>query len=70
MVGRAGVLCGIFWLQKELQREIVPATTIQKICDAMLESGVKYSHNHRSPIPLMYAYYGTEYLGRNGSFSF
>ena len=31
----------------------------------MLESGVKYSHKHRSPIPLMYAYYGTEYPSKN-----
>ncbi|CAL1300919.1 unnamed protein product [Larinioides sclopetarius] len=63
LVGRAGYLSGILFLQKVFESEILPEEKVIKLCDAIVQSGVKYSKKHRSPCPLMYAYYGTEYLG-------
>lgn len=36
---------------------------VMAILDAMIESGQRYAASHRSPVPLMYQYYNTEYLG-------
>ncbi|XP_045196539.2 lanC-like protein 3 [Mercenaria mercenaria] len=61
-VGRAGYLCGIMNLHKKLGRQVVSDGVIQKICSVVVESGRKYVERNPS-IPLMYAYYDTEYLG-------
>ncbi|XP_047502916.1 lanC-like protein 3 [Penaeus chinensis] len=63
LVGRAGYLAGVLWLQSELQCNVLQEGAIHAILDAMLESGCQYSKAHRSPMPLMYQYYKTEYLG-------
>ncbi|GBN01374.1 LanC-like protein 3 [Araneus ventricosus] len=63
LVGRAGYLSGILFLQKVFESEILPEEKVIKLCSTIVQSGVKYSKKHRSPCPLMYAYYGTEYLG-------
>ncbi len=39
---------------------------LYKLCEAILQAGKKYSQRHKSPSPLMYSYYQTEYLGENG----
>ncbi|KAF3812722.1 hypothetical protein GH733_019085 [Mirounga leonina] len=36
---------------------------IKSICQAILDSGKQYAMKKRKPFPLMYSYYGTEYLG-------
>lgn len=38
---------------------------IKSICQAIIESGKQYARKKRKPFPLMYSYYGTEYLGKN-----
>lgn len=63
-VGRAGYLCGILWLRKILGRDIISQKDIFEICSSIIQSGRQYSHSRRSPAPLMYAYYDTEYLGK------
>ncbi len=63
LVGRAGFVCGALWLSKSLGRQVIPLDSILKICDKLLASGREYSRRRRSPCPLMYEYYGTEYLG-------
>lgn len=40
---------------------------IKSICQAIIESGKQYARRKRKPFPLMYSYYGTEYLGKNTS---
>ena len=45
--------------------QVVPKTSMDALHDATVHSGRQYSKRHHSPCPLMYAYYGTEYLGRN-----
>ena len=62
-VGRAGYICGAMWLRQRFGHDIVPLPKLHKICDSMLESGRLYSQRKRSPSPLMYSYYDTEYLG-------
>ncbi|XP_068244503.1 lanC-like protein 3 [Palaemon carinicauda] len=63
LVGRAGYLSGLLWLRSELGCEVLEDSSVNSILDVMVESGQQYSSARRSPIPLMYQYYKTEYLG-------
>jgi len=38
-------------------------SSLVAVCKAIVDSGRLYAAKHRSPAPLMYAYYKTEYLG-------
>lgn len=62
-VGRAGYLCGLLMLHKLTGQQVVSQELIDEICSAIIKSGKEYSKRHRSPSPLMYAYYDTEYIG-------
>ncbi|KAG6937382.1 LanC like 3, partial [Chelydra serpentina] len=62
-VGRAGYLCAALVLKQKLGMEILTPVQIRSICQAILESGKQYAVKKRKPCPLMYSYYGTEYLG-------
>uniref|UniRef100_A0A224XD49 LanC-like protein 3 homolog n=1 Tax=Panstrongylus lignarius TaxID=156445 RepID=A0A224XD49_9HEMI len=62
-VGRAGYICGALWLNKEFKKQVIPEDLINKVCHSLVESGKNHAHRHRSPCPLMYTYYGIEYLG-------
>lgn len=69
-VGRAGYLAGILWLTRELGEPVEPPERIHKICDYIFLSGKDYACKHNSPCPLMYEYYGTEYVGAAHGVSF
>uniref|UniRef100_A0A3B4GRS0 LanC-like protein 3 n=1 Tax=Pundamilia nyererei TaxID=303518 RepID=A0A3B4GRS0_9CICH len=62
-VGRAGYLCAALVLKQKLGIEILSKDQIKSICQAIIESGKQYARKKRKPFPLMYSYYGTEYLG-------
>uniref|UniRef100_A0A3Q2D5F7 LanC like family member 3 n=1 Tax=Cyprinodon variegatus TaxID=28743 RepID=A0A3Q2D5F7_CYPVA len=62
-VGRAGYLCAALVLKQKLGIEILSKDQIKYICQAIIESGKQYARRKRKPFPLMYSYYGTEYLG-------
>ncbi|XP_006273715.3 lanC-like protein 3 [Alligator mississippiensis] len=62
-VGRAGYLCAALVLKQKLGMEVLTPVQIRSICQAILESGKQYAVKRRKPFPLMYSYYGTEYLG-------
>ncbi|XP_077155772.1 lanC-like protein 3 [Ranitomeya variabilis] len=62
-VGRSGYLCAALVLKQKLGMEVLTPAQIKSICVAILESGKQYSKKKRKPFPLMYSYYGTEYLG-------
>ncbi|XP_053313402.1 lanC-like protein 3 [Spea bombifrons] len=62
-VGRSGYLCAALVLKQKLGTEVLTAAQIKSICQAILESGKQYARKKRKPFPLMYSYYGTEYLG-------
>lgn len=62
-VGRAGYLCGVLNLRQKLNTKVVDDEIVQRLLRVLYESGHKYSKDHRSSSPLMYSYYGTEYLG-------
>ncbi|XP_061827309.2 lanC-like protein 3 [Nerophis lumbriciformis] len=62
-VGRAGYLCAALVLRQKLAIEILNKDQIKSICTAIIESGKQYAKRKRKPFPLMYAFYGTEYLG-------
>ncbi|XP_067372677.1 lanC-like protein 3 isoform X2 [Channa argus] len=62
-VGRAGYLCAALVLKQKLGIEILSKDQIKSICQAIIESGKQYARRKRKPFPLMYSYYGTEYLG-------
>lgn len=63
-VGRAGYLYGVLWLEKVFGGKIVADQDILELCSAIMESGRKYSERNKSVFPLMYSYYGKEYLGK------
>uniref|UniRef100_A0A6B2EBH6 LanC-like protein 3 homolog n=1 Tax=Phlebotomus kandelakii TaxID=1109342 RepID=A0A6B2EBH6_9DIPT len=63
LVGRAGFLSGVFWLQRTLPQTPFTADQILEICESMVQSGVEYSHRNGSILPLMYEYHHSEYLG-------
>ncbi|XP_044297830.1 lanC-like protein 3 [Varanus komodoensis] len=62
-VGRAGYLCAALVLKQKLGLEVLTPAQIKSVCQAILESGKQYALRKRKPVPLMYSYYGTEYLG-------
>lgn len=64
LVGRAGYLSGVLWLEKVFGKGTFPAKDINELCKCIVESGRKYAQHHRSPCPLMYSYYDVEYLGQ------
>ena len=45
--------------------QVVPVSSLVAVCKAIVDSGRSYAAKHRSPAPLMYAYYKTEYLGNS-----
>uniref|UniRef100_F1L4V0 LanC-like protein 3 n=1 Tax=Ascaris suum TaxID=6253 RepID=F1L4V0_ASCSU len=63
LVGRAGFLAAVLNLRLVLKEEILSDIRLKAIINKVLESGRTYARRHRSPSPLMYQYYGTEYLG-------
>lgn len=63
LVGRAGFLSGIYWLNQTLQPKPFAADAIVELCESIIQSGRQYSKAKRSIFPLMYQYHGTEYLG-------
>ncbi|XP_029162376.1 lanC-like protein 3 homolog [Nylanderia fulva] len=62
-VGRAGFLYGALWLNRMMKNTVVPLDMMHEIARTIVASGQMYARVHNSPCPLMYAYYGTEYLG-------
>jgi len=62
-VGRAGYLCGLLVLRNKLGVKIINDGTAHEICKVVVESGRHYAAKTKAKIPLMYAYYDTEYLG-------
>ncbi|XP_059895527.1 LOW QUALITY PROTEIN: lanC-like protein 3 [Gadus macrocephalus] len=61
--GRTGYLCAALVLKQKLGFEILRKEQIKAICHAIIDSGKQYAKKKRKPFPLMYSYYGTEYLG-------
>ncbi|XP_011859511.1 PREDICTED: lanC-like protein 3 homolog [Vollenhovia emeryi] len=62
-VGRSGYLYGALWLNRMMERIVVPLDIMHEIARTIIASGKTYVQVHNTPCPLMYAYYGTEYLG-------
>lgn len=69
-VGRAGYLAGALWISRELQTSVFTNEELYKICDVMVACGREYATKHKSPCPLMYHYYNTEYIGAAHGISF
>lgn len=63
LVGRAGYLSGCYWLNDVLPEKKITDDDLISICQLIIISGREYSKLNNSPLPLMYQYHGTEYLG-------
>ncbi|XP_062138287.1 lanC-like protein 3 homolog isoform X1 [Drosophila sulfurigaster albostrigata] len=63
LVGRAGYLSGCYWLNDVLPEKKITDDDLVSICQLIITSGREYSKINNSPLPLMYQYHGTEYLG-------
>lgn len=63
LVGRAGYLGGIYFLNTNLSEKAFQDNQIMEICNSIIASGREYSKRNNSRLPLMYQYHGSEYLG-------
>lgn len=63
LVGRAGFLSGVYWLNQTLKQKPFSGDEVIELCESIVQSGRQYSKAKRCTIPLMYQYHGTEYLG-------
>lgn len=63
LVGRAGYLSGCYWLNNNIDSKPIHDEIIQNLLETTIESGRQYAMKNNSPLPLMYQYHGTEYLG-------
>lgn len=63
LVGRAGFLSGVYWLNQNISPPPFNDFQILEICESMVESGRQYSRQNSSPMPLMYQYHDSEYFG-------
>lgn len=63
LVGRAGYLSGVYWLNENFGQKIFDDKMILPIIEIMLKSGREYSKKNNSDFPLMYQYHKSEYLG-------
>jgi hypothetical protein len=54
---------GALWLEQALGAPVLPREELYALCDVTVESGRRYASRVRSPSPLMFQYYATEYLG-------
>ncbi|XP_039961818.1 lanC-like protein 3 homolog [Bactrocera neohumeralis] len=63
LVGRAGFLSGCYWLNDILCEKKITDDDIISICQMIINSGREYAKKTNAPLPLMYQYHGTEYLG-------
>lgn len=62
-VGRAGFLAACDLLNRRIGRTIISNETISPLCSTIIESGRRTSKLLNSECPLMYTYYGTDYIG-------
>jgi lantibiotic modifying enzyme len=63
LVGKAGFLSGIYWLNQQITPKPFSPEDIQQVCQRITKTGREYSKRHHSPFPLMYDYHDSEYLG-------
>ncbi|XP_058448676.1 lanC-like protein 3 homolog [Malaya genurostris] len=63
LVGRAGYLSGAYWLNQVLSEKPIKNDIIEDVCDKLIKRGREYSRSKRCPLPLMYEYHDSDYLG-------
>lgn len=63
LVGRAGFLSGVYWLNQTIRPKPFTDNSIIELCESIVQSGRQYSKAKRCSFPLMYQYHSTEYLG-------
>lgn len=63
LVGRAGFLSGVYWLNETVTPKPFTGDAIIELCESIIQSGQEYSKAKRSTFPLMYQYHSTKYLG-------
>lgn len=63
LVGRAGFLAGIYYMNQNIEPKPFTNGKILDICTIMINSGRKYAAEEELDIPIMFQYHGREYLG-------
>lgn len=63
LVGRAGYLSGAYWLNHVLPSKPIQNYVIKDVCKVLITRGRKYSTSREAPLPLMYEYHDSDYLG-------
>ena len=63
LVGRAGYLSGMYWLNQSMTPKPIHEEQILSVCSAIMQRGRHYAKSMHHPMPLMYEYYESDYLG-------
>ncbi|XP_063700393.1 lanC-like protein 3 homolog [Culicoides brevitarsis] len=63
LVGRAGFLSGMYYINEEIDENCIENDKILELCNFMLNSGRNFSSEQQLDIPLMYQWHGKKYLG-------
>ncbi|XP_019534769.3 lanC-like protein 3 homolog [Aedes albopictus] len=63
LVGRAGYLSGAYWLNQVLPTKPIHNELIKDVCSVLVARGREYSIKRKAPLPLMYEYHESDYLG-------
>uniref|UniRef100_A0A336MBR5 LanC-like protein 3 homolog n=1 Tax=Culicoides sonorensis TaxID=179676 RepID=A0A336MBR5_CULSO len=63
LVGRAGYLAGIYYMNQNINPIQIKNSVIVEICTMIINKGRIYAEEQELDIPIMYQYHGREYLG-------
>lgn len=63
LYGRAGYLYALYFIQKHIGDTAVEQSLIDEVIEAMVESGKALGRKQKPPIPLMYMWHDSYYLG-------
>eukprot|EP00112_Aurelia_sp_Birch-Aquarium-sp1_P009568 Seg2091.6 transcript_id=Seg2091.6/GoldUCD/mRNA.D3Y31 product="LanC-like protein 2" protein_id=Seg2091.6/GoldUCD/D3Y31 len=63
LYGRSGYLYALLFVQKHCGKECIKNSMLERVCEAILQSGEKLSRTDRADVPLKYTWHGKEYIG-------
>lgn len=63
LVGRAGYVSGAYWLNQVIPSKPIPNELIKDVCNMLVSRGRECAMKRKAPLPLMYEYHDSDYLG-------
>ena len=63
LYGRSGFLYALLLVRDRCGKDFIPDETVRKLGKAIVKNGVEYSRRVKSPLPLMYEWHRSMYIG-------